>query len=134
MGRSRAPALGRSQVRASPAGVHELPAHAADPRTVSNLFDGATATCDETHMWLAPFTPGRKHRIAIQLPVGCQPSRLKVWNYNSSRAHTQRGARAAELRLGGRLLLSSEIRQAGGTIIGAAAHATTFTFTRDQQV
>lgn len=85
-------------------------------------------------MWLAPFTPGRRHRVAIQLPGGCRPSRLKVWNYNAYRPHTQRGAREAQVRLGGRLLFTGELQQAGGAIAGADAHATTLTFTHDPQV
>jgi len=72
--------------------------------------------------------------VAIQLPGGCRPSRLKVWNYNAYRPHTQRGAREAQVRLGGRLLFTGELQQAGGAIAGADAHATTLTFTHDPQV
>mgnify|MGYP003684408289 CR=1 FL=1 len=92
------------------------------------------ATCDEAHMWLAPFTRGERHTVTVILPQGCRPSRLKIWNYNANRAHTQRGARRAEVRLSGSLLFQGELRQASGIVVGAAAHVTTMTFTDTPQV
>lgn len=30
-----------------------------DPRVVSNIVDGINCTCDDMHMWLAPFSKGK---------------------------------------------------------------------------
>jgi hypothetical protein len=38
--------------------VNVLPGYGGDPRVVANLLDGVNNTCDDLHVWLAPFTPG----------------------------------------------------------------------------
>ena len=81
------------QLHAEPAGVYALPGLQDDPRTPGKLFDGVHATCDSCHMWLAPFTPGERHLLALALDRPASLARLRVWNYNASRAHAQRGAR-----------------------------------------
>ena len=81
------------QLHAEPAGVYALPGLQDDPRTPAKLFDGVHATCDSCHMWLAPFTPGERHLLALALDRPASLARLRVWNYNASRAHAQRGAR-----------------------------------------
>ena len=83
------------QLHAEPAGVYALPGLQDDPRTPAKLFDGVLATCDSCHMWLAPFSPGERHLLAVVLDRPASLARLRVWNYNASRAHAQRGARYA---------------------------------------
>ena len=86
-------------------------------------------------MWLAPFHPGRPAMVRLALPRGCGvPSRLRLWNYNASRAHTTRGARKVEVRLGGERLRAVELRQASGIVAGAVDHATVLDFTEDPEV
>ena len=102
------------QVRASPSGVHELPGLSDDPRRIENLFDGVNETTDASHMWLAPFTPGERHTISIDFGREVEISRVRLWNFNASRAHANRGARHAELRInsltGGALVWSGELQ------------------------
>lgn len=52
-------------------------------------------TCDDAHVWLAPFTPGALHTVTIQLDAPATLGALRVWNYNKSRIHSLRGARCA---------------------------------------
>lgn len=61
--------------------------------------------------WLAPYTPGRPHLIAIDLPIDAASltlggngddalasiAMLRVFNYNKSRVHAARGVRACEI-------------------------------------
>jgi hypothetical protein len=45
-------------ITADPPDINVLPEYGSDPRTVDNLLDGVNWTCDDMHVWLAPFTPG----------------------------------------------------------------------------
>ena len=82
-----------SQVSAQPTGVNELPGMEDDPRTVDKLVDGHYYTSDAVYMWLAPFTPGQRHKVFVRFDQPYGLSRIRIWNFNSSRAHSQRGAR-----------------------------------------
>ena len=90
----------KDQVKANPAGVHELPGLQDDPRRVENLFDGANLTSDAAAR-LAPFTPGERHEVTIEFDdrKELSVSRIRFFNYNASRAHAQRGVRHLEIRL-----------------------------------
>ena len=50
-------------------------------------------TCDDAHVWLAPYTPGAKHTVTITFDSTVTLGMLRVWNYNKSRIHSLRGAR-----------------------------------------
>jgi hypothetical protein len=50
-------------------------------------------TCDDAHVWLAPFTPGALHTVTVTLDGAATLGALRVWNYNKSRIHSLRGAR-----------------------------------------
>ena len=63
----------KAQVRAEPADVNVLPGYGSDPRVVANLFDGALATCDDHHLWLAPFTAARA-RHGVRRPEVAPPA------------------------------------------------------------
>ena len=91
---------------------------------MDKLFAGVAGTTDPHSMWLAPFTPGERHEVAIAMPAGRGLSRLRLWNYNASRTHCSRGARHAELHLDGTLLWGGELQQAPGYDTGDARHAT----------
>lgn len=81
------------QVSATPASINELAEYAADPRTPDKLVDGVNMTCDDLHVWLAPYTKGAVNRISITLDSVQDLGMLRVWNYNKNRIHSQRGAR-----------------------------------------
>lgn len=86
------------QARADPADINVLPEYGHDIRVIANLFDGTMRTCDDAHLWLAPFTPGRRNYIFVDLGTMHTLSMLRVWNYNKSRIHSFRGARHIEVR------------------------------------
>ncbi|XP_073669267.1 katanin-interacting protein isoform X2 [Paramisgurnus dabryanus] len=122
-------------VTADPPDINVLPAYGKDPRIVTNLIDGVNRTQDDMHLWLAPFTPGRKHVISMDLGVKCCLAMIRVWNYNKSRIHSFRGAREIEMILDGRFIFKGEIAKASGTLSGALDQfGDTILFTTDDEI
>ncbi len=101
----------RAQLRAEPPDINVLPGYGHDPRVVSNLVDGVLRTCDDLHLWLAPFTRGRRHVVWLDMAQERSLSMVRVWNYNKSRIHSFRGARFIELRLDQHLIFRGEINK-----------------------
>ncbi|KAG6615391.1 uncharacterized protein IUM83_15217 [Phytophthora cinnamomi] len=87
------------QVTACPESINVLEENSDDPRVAKNLVDGVNFTCDDFHMWLAPFTPGQAHYVLLEMNVSVSVSMVRIWNYNKSRTHTCRGVREARLIL-----------------------------------
>jgi len=54
-------------VSAQPDSINVLPDYHNDPRTPDKLLDGQTATRDDAHMWLAPWTPGEVVTVRVDL-------------------------------------------------------------------
>lgn len=119
------------QVTACPESVNELEENHDDPRVPKNLVDSVNFTCDDYHMWLAPFTAGGEHYVLMELNASVAISMVRIWNYNKSRAHTSRGVRDARLILsdqrldrgcgggsgsGGSVIFEGEICQAPGIV------------------
>ncbi|TRY89704.1 hypothetical protein DNTS_033846, partial [Danionella cerebrum] len=102
-------------ITADPPDINVLPAYGKDPRVISNLIDGTHRTQDDMHLWLAPFTPGRKHVISMDLGAQFRLAMIRVWNYNKSRIHSFRGAREMEIILDGRCIFPLD--QFGDTIL-----------------
>uniref|UniRef100_A0A671RBY8 Katanin interacting protein n=1 Tax=Sinocyclocheilus anshuiensis TaxID=1608454 RepID=A0A671RBY8_9TELE len=120
---------------ADPPDINILPAYGKDPRVVTNLIDGVHRTQDDMHLWLAPFTPGRKHVISVDLGVRCCLAMIRVWNYNKSRIHSFRGVREMEMILDGRCIFRGEIAKASGTLSGALDQfGDTILFTTDDDI
>lgn len=105
-------------ITADPPDINILPAYGKDPRVITNLIDGVHRTQDDMHLWLAPFTSGRKHVISMDLGVKCNLAMIRVWNYNKSRIHSFRGAREMEILLDGSFIFKGEIAKASGTLSG----------------
>ncbi len=105
-------------IMADPPDINILPAYGKDPRVVTNLIDRVHRTQDDMHLWLAPFTPGRKHVISMDLGGRCCLAMIRVWNYNKSRIHSFRGAREVEMILDDRCIFQGEIAKASGTLSG----------------
>jgi hypothetical protein len=122
------------QVKADPADINILPAYGKDPRTVDKLFDGVNRTCDDMHVWLAPFTPGKDHFIYVNFDDKTTLSMIRIWNYNKSRIHSYRGARFIEVLLDDNLIFKGEIQKASGTLAGAENFAECVLFTNDSIV
>eukprot|EP00736_Rhodelphis_marinus_P013541 Rmarinus@m.24495 len=122
------------QVTANPPDINVLPDYHDDPRTVKNLFDGVCATCDDLHVWLAPFTPGVAHTISIEFPKKQTISCIRIWNYNKNRPHSFRGARHVVVYLDGTTIFSGEIKKAPGSLAGVEEAAERIFFTQDSAI
>ncbi|EGZ21669.1 hypothetical protein PHYSODRAFT_492265 [Phytophthora sojae] len=88
-----------------------------DPRTVDKLVDKHYFTCDELHAWLAPFSRGQNHFIYMDFDYPLSISMLRIWNYNTTRIHSYRGARYVEISLDGKFIFKGELRRAPGSVI-----------------
>ncbi|OWZ14346.1 STE/STE11/CDC15 protein kinase [Phytophthora megakarya] len=88
-----------------------------DPRTVDKLLDKHYFTCDELHAWLAPFSRGQNHFIFVDFDYPLSISMLRIWNYNTTRIHSYRGARYVEISLDEKSIFKGEIRRAPGSVI-----------------
>eukprot|EP00644_Phytophthora_capsici_P011978 jgi/Phyca11/106376/e_gw1.12.777.1 len=84
-----------NQVTACPESINVLEENSDDPRVPKNLVDGMNFTCDDLHMWLAPYTAGEAHYVLLELDSSVSISMVRIWNYNKSRTHTCRGIRQA---------------------------------------
>ncbi len=49
----------KNQIAADPSDINILPGYGKDPRTCDKIMDGVYLTCDDLHVWLAPFTKGK---------------------------------------------------------------------------
>eukprot|EP00873_Tetraselmis_striata_P042062 jgi/Tetstr1/462326/TSEL_007333.t2 len=122
------------QVSATPASINELAEYAADPRTPDKLVDGVNMTCDDLHVWLAPYTKGAVNRISITLDSVQDLGMLRVWNYNKNRIHSQRGARKVEIGLDGELIFYGDIRRAPGSMAEAPSAAECILFSDAEEM
>ena len=123
-----------TQITADPSDVNILPGYGTDPRTVDKLLDGVNWTCDDLHVWLAPFTKGQVNTITITFPVTVSISLIRIWNYNKSRIHSYRGAKDLEISLDKSTIFKGEIQKAPGRILNADQHCEYLVFTRDEHL
>ncbi|ETW04688.1 hypothetical protein, variant [Aphanomyces invadans] len=128
----------QEQVSAVPASINVLPEYASsnerDPRVATNLVDGVNYTCDDLHMWLAPFTPHDVHAVTVEFPAAITISMLRIWNYNKSRAHSFRGVRVVRVVLDSQVIFQGEIRQAPGILGPVDQCCEVILFTTDQSL
>ena len=122
------------QLRADPADINVLPEYGHDVRVVSNLFDGVLRTCDDAHLWLAPFTPGRSNHVFVDLGSVRTIGMVRVWNYNKSRIHSFRGVRMLEMFLDGQPIFRGEVNKAPGALHEVEKAAEPILFTMDAEV
>lgn len=107
------------QLSADPPDLNVLDQDRLDPRTVDKLVDNHYFTCDELHAWLAPFTRGQNHFIYLDFDYPLSISMIRVWNYNTTRIHSYRGARYMEISLDGTPIFKGEIQRAPGCVTQA---------------
>lgn len=124
----------RAQIKANPPDINILPNYGKDPRTVDKLLDGTYLTCDDLHVWLAPFTRGQFNYIYIYMPQVTTISMIRVWNFNKSRIHTPRGVRQLQIKLDEQLIFSGEIRQAPGNLKNIDACCEYVMFTSSESI
>ncbi|NXA50699.1 K0556 protein, partial [Nothocercus julius] len=123
------------KITAEPPDINILPAYGKDPRVITNLIDGVNRTQDDMHLWLAPFTPGKRHFIFIDFVNPCQVAMIRIWNYNKSRIHSFRGVKDILIRLDEQCIFKGEIAKASGTLSGAPEHfGDTILFTTDDDI
>ncbi|KAM5330805.1 katanin-interacting protein isoform 2-T2 [Glossophaga mutica] len=124
-----------ASIQADPPDINILPAYGKDPRVVTNLTDGVNRTQDDMHVWLAPFTPGKSHFIAVDFAHPCHVALIRIWNYNKSRIHSFRGVKDIEILLDTQCIFKGEIAKASGTLSGAPEHfGDTILFTTDDDI
>jgi hypothetical protein len=104
-------------IEANPPGLGSLVGgDVEDPRKVSNLLDGVNITRNDLHVWLAPqinamCSEGIDHlqttdskfglvaTITVRFNKSTQLSFMRIFNYNKSRAHNQRGVKKCKILL-----------------------------------
>ena len=119
----------KEQVKAKPSDINSLPEYGQDPRTVDKLFDGHYLTCDDLHVWLAPFTRGKEHTIEIDFKSTKTLSMIRVWNYNKSRIHSYRGVKDIAIKCDDKFIFKGEIQKAPGNLKGAESSCEYLMFT-----
>lgn len=124
----------KAQISAVPADVNILPGYGTDPRTVDKLLDGSNWTCDDLHVWLAPYTKNKVNSITIDFLNTVTISMIRIWNYNKSRIHSFRGAKDLEISLDDRVIFRGEIQKAPGRILDADQYCEYLVFTKDEGI
>lgn len=124
----------KAQITASPPDVNILPGYGTDPRTIDKLLDGVNWTCDDLHVWLAPFNKGQVNTIQIDLQAIMTISIIRIWNYNKSRIHSFRGAKDLEIFIDNSLIFKGEIQKAPGRILDADQYCEYLVFTREEGI
>ncbi len=105
------------QLTAEPRDITVLPENSSDPRTLDKLVDGTYFTKDDLHEWLAPYTPGSRHYVNIDLGMSTSIAMIRIWNYNKSRVHSERGVKDLIITLDEKTpIFQGEIRKAPGTL------------------
>eukprot|EP01022_Parablepharisma_sp_SALTPOND_P020436 TRINITY_DN372_c0_g1_i1.p1 TRINITY_DN372_c0_g1~~TRINITY_DN372_c0_g1_i1.p1 ORF type:complete len:1264 (-),score=175.40 TRINITY_DN372_c0_g1_i1:6620-10411(-) len=105
-----------SKIVAEPKDINILPEYGSDPRTVDKLVDGTYFTRDDLHVWLAPYNPGKRHYITIDLGITTTISMIRIWNYNKSRIHSERGVKDLLIALDDNQIFMGEVKKAPGTV------------------
>lgn len=123
-----------TQIRADPSDINCLPGYGKDPRTVDKLVDGTYLTCDDLHVWLAPFTHGKEHIIEIDFREVKTVSMIRIWNYNKSRIHSYRGAKDVAIRLDDTPIFFGEVAKAPGSLKGAEDSCEYILFTENDAI
>ena len=124
----------KSQISAIPPDVNILPGYGTDPRTVDKLLDGVNWTCDDLHVWLAPFTKGQANVVTIDLRCPVTISLIRIWNYNKSRIHSFRGAKDMEVYIDRQLVFKGEISKAPGRVLDADQYCEYILLTREEGI
>jgi len=104
-------------IEAYPSGLGSLSAgDVEDPRKVTNLLDGVNITRNDLHVWLAPQINalhvecsdplttedskiGLIATITVRFSKSTQLSFMRIFNYNKSRTHNQRGVKQCKILL-----------------------------------
>ncbi|KAL3320556.1 hypothetical protein Ciccas_000760 [Cichlidogyrus casuarinus] len=122
------------RIEADPSDINVLPEYGNDPRVVQNLLNGINQTKDDIHMWLAPFVVNQHHLVRIQFPKRSTLALLRLWNYNKSRVHANRGAKDVVIYLDQKVIFYGEIQHAASLELENAEGVETILFTEDEEI
>lgn len=122
------------QITASLIGLHAIPDYTHDPKSVEKLVDGVYWTCDDAHVWLAPYHKGEKHFITFDFLRPTQFSMIRIWNFNKSRIHSYRGVKDMEILLDNQTIFRGKITKAQGMMKDAGQHCEYILFTRSGEI
>jgi len=97
---------------ANPRDLHSTPGYEGDLRRLENLLGGARGTCDDTAMWLAPFSGSAHGRngsnvVELEFKESIEVSGLRIWNYNKDWDSSFRGAKLVRIEADGVPIQSS---------------------------
>eukprot|EP00933_Yihiella_yeosuensis_P071449 TRINITY_DN7964_c1_g5_i1.p1 TRINITY_DN7964_c1_g5~~TRINITY_DN7964_c1_g5_i1.p1 ORF type:complete len:835 (-),score=139.13 TRINITY_DN7964_c1_g5_i1:91-2343(-) len=118
--------LSASNVDAYPRDLNDLQGVEGDIRTLDKLLDGVGCTCDDSHMWLAPFlkapalpkagADAEVPRNLIRIDFGCERevSGFNMWNYNKNAEDTCRGIKEFSVYCDDRFIATFLCRKAPG--------------------
>ena len=67
-------------------------------------MDQTYLTCDDLHVWLAPFTEGSHHFVYIDLNNEEEIAMIRIWNFNKSRIHSCRGVKDIRIDLDNKVI------------------------------
>lgn len=123
-----------SNISADPPDINVLPGYGSDPRTIDKLVDDCQYTCDDLHMWLAPFNLKEEQTITIELRSTETISMIRVWNYNKNRIHSFRGVRLLRLTLDSVEVFNGEIKKAPGAMFAMECCCEAILFTKNDKV
>jgi len=124
----------RNQIKANPADINILPEYGNDPRTIDKLMDGVNMTCDDVHVWLAPFTKFKENSVEIDFGECQKISMIRIWNYNKSRIHSFRGAKDIKISLDEKVIFQGEIKKAPGNLKNSEKFCEYIMFTEDEKI
>ena len=117
-----------SSISAFPSGLDAMPGYQEDPRRIANVLDGVNFTNDDLHIWLAPHQTvlqnlqsvpnkselghdGTLATITLKFNVPVAISMIRIFNFNKSRAHNQRGIRHCRIVLDGSSVFDGYVSQ-----------------------
>lgn len=121
-------------IQADPPDINILQGYGKDPRTIDKIVDGVYFTCDDVHMWLAPFSKGKDHLIQIDLGEEQRISAIRIWNYNKSRIHSFRGVKKLAISLDNRMIFHGQIKKANGTLENCHENCEYILFTTEEKI
>jgi hypothetical protein len=123
-------------ISAVPADLTILPGYEDDPRNVSNLLDGVNYTKDDLHQWLAPqiqvardfvseqdkamLIEGSREQgaplalIRLEFVSITNLAMIRIYNFNKSRTHNQRGVKTICIDFDGVVVFSGDVAKATG--------------------
>jgi len=121
-------------ITAQPKDINILPEYGSDPRTVDKLVDGTYFTSNDLHVWLAPYTEGMEHYVMIDMGKVRTISMIRVWNYNKSRIHSERGVRDMVITLDNKIIFMGEIKKAPGMLSDLQKCCEVILFTTNESI